>query len=305
LFAIRIAIVAVAAVAAQSTSALRPDPAQKCSTCDEWNRPLEPFRVFGNTYYVGVDGLSAVLVTSDAGHVLLDGALAQSAPLIDGNIRKLGFKTEDIRLILNSHAHFDHAAGIPALQRVSGATVAASESGARALEQGFPTPDDPQYESGTKLKFAPTRNVRVFSDGEVLRVGPLAITAHLTPGHTPGSTTFTWRSCEGATCVNVVYADSLNAVSDDNGFRFTGDGRRPSLIDSFRRSIALVERLPCDVLLTVHPGFAALSDKAARHKKNPGINPFIETNACRTYAADSRKRLEARVASEKGAPRRD
>jgi metallo-beta-lactamase class B len=127
---------------------LKPDPPTKCGPCDEWNRPLDPFRVYGNTFFVGTAGLTAILVTSDAGHILLDAGLPQTAPVIDANIRKLGFKTEDIRLIVNSHAHFDHAGGIAALQRFSGATVAAGEAGARALRQGAPTPDDPQPTSG-------------------------------------------------------------------------------------------------------------------------------------------------------------
>ena len=278
---------------------MKPDPPVKCDACNEWNAPHEPFRIFGNTYYVGVAGLSAVLITSDAGLILLDGALPQSAALIDANIRALGFKTEDIRLILNSHAHFDHGGGIAALQRASGATAAASAPGARALEQGYPTSDDPQYESGRKwLLVAPVKGVRVVKDGEVLRAGDLAVTAHLTPGHTPGSTTWTWRSCEGTRCLDIVYADSLNAVSDD-GFRFTGDGTRASLVPSFERSITTVEQLPCDVLIAVHPAFSDLDGKLARRKKEPGTNPFIDSNACRAYAAGARTRLAERVLQEK------
>ena len=138
--------------------------------------------MFGNTYYVGVKGLSAVLITSDGGLILLDGALPQSAAVIDENIRKVGFRTADIKLILNSHAHYDHAGGIAALQRASGAVVAASPSGARALEQGGPTADDPQFVLAGK--FPAVAKVRIVGDGEVLRVGNLAVTAHLTRPYT-------------------------------------------------------------------------------------------------------------------------
>src|SRR5262249_52001989 len=155
-----------------------------------------------------------------------------------------------IRLIVNSHAHFDHAGGIAALQRASGAVVAASAAGARALERGEPLPEDPQYGFGRKsTEFPAVARVRVAADGETLRVGDLALTAHHTQGHTPGSTTWTWRSCEGTHCLDLVYADSLNAVSSP-GFRFTD---HPELIEQFRRSIAKVKSLPCDVLLSVHP----------------------------------------------------
>ena len=180
-------------------AALRPDPPNVCSSCDEWNQPREPFRVFGNTYYVGTDGLSAMLITSDQGHILLDGGLAQSAPLIAANIHKLGFKIEDVKFITNSHAHYDHAAGIAALQRASGATVVASASGAQALASGSATPDDPQAGFGRDANaFPAVKNVRVVTDGEVVRVGPIAIEMHDTAGHTPGSTTWTWQSCESS-----------------------------------------------------------------------------------------------------------
>ena len=164
------------------------DPPHKCSDCETWNKPREPFRVFANTYYVGTDGLSALLIAGDAGHVLLDGGLTQSAPLIDASIRKLGFRTEDIKLIVVSHGHFDHAGGVAALQRASGAVVAASESTAEALGRGENTPDDPQFGFGRAFNGFPTvAKVRVAADGEVLKVGRLALTVHLIPGHAPGS----------------------------------------------------------------------------------------------------------------------
>jgi metallo-beta-lactamase class B len=264
----------------QAQSTLRPDPPTVCDSCEAWNARKEPSRVFGNTYSVGTAGLGAILITSPGGHILLDGGLPQSAALIDENIRKVGFRTEDVRLIVNSHAHYDHAGGIAALQRASGAAVAASAAGARALERGEPTADDPQFAFGPAMnRFPGLKNVRVVQDGEVLRVGDLAVTAHLTPGHTPGSTTWTWRACEGAMCKNIVYADSLNAVSAP-AFRFTGDATHPSRIEEFRRSIAKIRALPCDVLLTVHPTFAV-------------------GKTCQAYADDAHRRLEQRIAQEK------
>jgi metallo-beta-lactamase class B len=265
---------------AQVPSRLKPDPPNLCPDCEAWNALKEPSRVFGNTYSVGTVGLGSILITSDDGHILLDGGLPQSAPLIDGHIRKLGFRTEDVRLIVNSHAHYDHAGGIAAIQRATGAVVAASPSGAKALESGEPTADDPQFGFGPEQnRFPAVPNVRVVKDGEVVRIGDLAVTVHLTPGHTPGSTSWTWRSCEGATCKNIVYADSLNAVSAP-GFRFTGDTSTTSRVDEFRRSIAKVRALPCDVLLTVHPSYTT-------------------AKTCEAYADEALKRLEQRIADEK------
>ena len=286
-----------------SATPLLPDPPIACDSCAEWNAPRAPFRLFGNTYYVGVSGLSAILIVSDKGHILLDGGLPQSARLIDDNIRALGFRTEEVRLIVNSHAHFDHAGGLAALQRRSGAQVAASAAGAQALAAGEPTADDPQHGFGHQANaFPPLPQVRSVHDGEVLRVGALAITAHLTPGHTPGSTTWTWRSCEGSRCLDVVYADSLNPVAAP-GYRFCGGGQSSGTADLFRQSIAKVAALPCDLVISVHPGFTDLERKEKERAASPhGPDPFIDARGCRRYAQDAARRLDARLTEERAAP---
>jgi metallo-beta-lactamase class B len=274
------------------------DPPIKCDSCAEWNQPREPFQVFGNTYYVGVAGLSAVLITSDAGLILVDGALPQSVPLIDTGIRKLGFNTGDIKLILNGHTHYDHAGGLNALQRFTGARVATGSAGVRALEQGKPTRDDPQV-GFSDNGFPPVKNVVGVTDGEVLRVGDLAVTAHATPGHTPGGTTWSWRSCEGTRCLAVVYADSLSAVAAP-GYRFTGDAIHPSIVESFRRSITRFSELPCDIMIGAHPFVGDLDGKFKRRAQEPGgPNPFIDAGACRALAAEAMKGLDERIAEEK------
>jgi metallo-beta-lactamase class B len=288
---------------AQSARKIVPDAPTKCSDCDAWNAPQEPFRLFGNSYYVGVAGLSSVLITSPEGLILLDGGLPQSAAIIDEHIRALGFDPAQVHIIGSSHAHYDHAGGIAALQRATGATVVASASGKKALETGLPTEDDPQLGFGAEMAFPPVKNVRVVADREVVRVGPLAVTANYTPGHTPGAITWSWQSCEGARCVNLVYADSLSPVSAP-GFRFSGDAKTPSIEASFRRSIDTVEQLPCDVLVTVHPAFVGIAKKLARRKEAPDTNPFIDANSCRAYAASLRKNLDARVAEERKAPQK-
>ena len=276
--------------------AFKSDPPHKCDSCDEWNKPREPFKIFGNTYFVGTDGLSAILIAGDAGLVLLDGGLEQSAALIDANIRKLGFKTEDVKLIVNSHGHYDHAGGIAALQRASGATVAASPSGSDALRRGENTTDDPQYGFGKAFNgFPAVKNVKVIKDSEVLRVGSIAITANFTPGHTPGSTTWTWRSCEGPECLNIVYADSISAVSAP-GFKFTA---QPSLVAQMRRSITRVGELPCDIVVSTHPSATNLDDKIKRREAQKGVpDPFVD-HGCKALAATAMKGLEARIAEEK------
>jgi metallo-beta-lactamase class B len=272
------------------------DPPHKCGDCDEWNKPREPFKIFGNTYFVGTDGLSAILVVGKEGSILLDGGLEQSAALIDANIRKLGFKTTDVKWIVNSHGHYDHAGGIAALQRASGATVAASPSGADALRRGENTTDDPQYGFGkAENGFPPVKNVKVIKDNEVIGVGDISIVAHFTPGHTPGSTTWTWRSCEGSRCLNIVYADSISAISAP-GFRFTD---KPEVVSAFRRSISRLAELPCDIVVSTHPSATRLDDKIKRRAaQKDGPDPFVD-QGCKALAAAAMKGLEARIAEEK------
>lgn len=268
------------APSAQGAATFTADTPKICDSCEEWNRDKAGSRVFGNTYSVGPEGLSAVLITSPQGHILLDGALPQSAPLIDRNIRALGFRTEDVKYILTSHGHYDHVGGVAALQRASGARVVGSASTAKALGAGTNTEDDPQFGFGREANaFPPVRNVQVVKDGEVIRVGPLAVTAHLTPGHTPGATTWSWRACEGQTCKDIVYADSMSAVSAP-GFRFSAD---PQRVATFRRSIETLAALPCDVLIALHPQFAI-------------------GKTCKTFADSARERLDQRLADERKSP---
>ena len=296
---VRVAVIALLLGFGQGSSTLVPDPPRVCDPCADWNVPHDPYKVFGNTYYVGTKGLSSVLITDDAGYVLIDGGLPQTAPLIEANIRKLGFDTKKIRLILNSHAHADHAAGIAAIQRYTGASVAATAPAARALKAGEPTADDPQNGFGHQFNaFPAVANVRTIADGETLHVGGIAITAHLTPGHTPGSTTWAWQSCEGSRCLNMVYADSLTPVSAP-GFRYTGDKTHKSIVDAFRRSLRMVGDLPCDILMTPHPDASDLDGRLARRDAQKQADAFVDPQACRAYAAQAMKRLDERIAQEK------
>ncbi len=275
------------------------DPAHACDPCAEWAKPREPFNIWGNTWFVG-GGVSSILITSDKGHVLIDGGLTQSAASIAANIRKLGFKLEDVKLILNSHTHYDHAGGIAALQRASGAEVAASPESRKALERGGPMEDDPQFAFGPAANnFPPVANVRVVRNGETLRVGDLAITAHFTPGHTPGGTTWTWTSCDHGDCQSLVYADSLNSVSAP-GFRFSGDAKHPSRVEQFEKSIDTVARLDCGILLAPHPELFKLDEKLAA-RASGATRVFNVQDECRSYADGARERLQKRLAEEAAA----
>jgi metallo-beta-lactamase class B len=284
-----LALTSTVAAAQTDDPLTRGYPAADCPSCAGWNEPQAPVQLHGNTYYVGTRALTALLITSPQGHVLIDGALPNSAPLILANVRALGFDVRDIRLILNSHVHFDHSGGIAALQRASGARVAASEPSAPVLERGTSMPGDPQH--GILLDFPAVRDVQRFADGETLRVGPIAVTARLTPGHTPGGTSWTWRSCDGAECVDFVYADSQTPISAD-GYRYSDN---PAVVASFGRGHAVLETLSCDILVTPHPSASNLWERLER-----GPAGLVDRDACKRYAATARQALQRRLQAERG-----
>jgi metallo-beta-lactamase class B len=263
-----------------------------CPSCKTWNQPQEPFKIYGNTYYVGTHGLSSILITSSAGHLLIDGALPESVEQIRDHIRALGFRIEDVKLIVNSHVHFDHAGGIAALQHWSHARVAASQWSANVLRKGGVAKGDPQY--GLLPDIAKVRDVERIDDEEVLRVGEVEITTHLTPGHTPGGTSWTWKSCEHEQCLNLVYADSLTAVSAPD-FKFAS---HPDALRGFEKSFAFLERTPCDILITPHPDVSGLWSRLERRNQGAKPDPMVDRTACRNLADNGREQLRKRVQSE-------
>lgn len=266
-----------------------------CSNCAAWNTPQAPFRIYGDTYYVGPHGLSAILIVSKEGDVLIDGALPESAGLIVANIRSLGFRIEDVKLIVNSHVHFDHAGGIAELQRLSGATVVANPWSAEVLIHGGVARDDPQY--GSIRPVAPVAHVKTLHDGEELRVGKISLTAHFTPGHTRGGTSWTWMSCQDDRCANMVYADSVTAVSAD-GFKFINNSVYPNAVRDFEASFAFFDTVPCDVLITPHPEASALWGRLDKRSAGVRPDPMIDGSQCRQLAQSGREQLKKRLASE-------
>ena len=295
--------VAVAGIVANGPSRLRAQArepsaagysAVQCPSCAEWNKPTPPVRLFGNTYYVGTRGLGAILITSSQGHVLIDGGLPESAPLIQASIRSLGLRVEDIKLILNSHPHYDHAGGIAAVEHASGAIVAASPSAAAVMRHGWSGPDDPQY--GVALPYPPVDSVRVIADGDTLRAGAVTVTAHFTPGHTPGGTSWSWRSCENGQCLDFVYADSQTPISA-NGFSFTRSASYPTAMADFERGFAVLDGLRCDVLLTPHPRASQLWERLAARDRGE-LDALRRADGCRRYVAAAREALDERVIAE-------
>lgn len=282
----------LALLCAAAVSAQTPPPPIVCKADAGWNDPATPRHVYGNVWYVGTCGITALLVTSDSGHVLIDAATEQAAPQIAANIRTLGFRITDVKLMLATHAHLDHAGGFAALQRESGATVVSRGLDAAAIERGKGDRTDPQFLSIDG--FPAAKQVRRVSDGESVKLGPLAFMAQATPGHTPGSTSWTWDSCENGRCLHFVYADSVSAISDDV-YRYTDEAQHPGVVAAFRKSLARLAELPCDVLLTPHPGVSSMFARIG-----PGATqPLSDPHACRALAAQAGETLDKRIAKEK------
>jgi metallo-beta-lactamase class B len=264
----------------EQTPVADPNTPIHCSSCDDWNAEVAPARIHGNTFYVGPKGASSVAVVTTGGIVLLDVPLPQSVPVIAAHLAALGLRVDDVTAILTSHGHFDHVGGVAAMAQRTGAAVYASDATADALRRGGPVPDDPQYDYHGD--FPALASARVVRDGRPVTIGGVAFTPHLTPGHTPGATTWTWKACDASDrCLDMVYADSLTSISADD-FKFTA---MPGRVDAFARSIETVAALPCDAMISVHQDWK---------------RSFIAPGLCAAYASDARAKLRDCIAKERG-----
>ena len=262
----------------------------QCENKDGWSDPAPPIRLFANVYDVGTCGIVVLLIVSDEGHILVDSGPADAARLVVANIRELAFATEDVEWIVTSHEHYDHVGGVAELQAVTGARLAASAAAKRALETGVVDAADPQ--AGLHDPFPAIRVDRVLRDGDELAVGPLRLTMHTTPGHAPGSTSWTWQSCDARDCPRIAYVDSVTAVSADD-YRFSD---HPDYVATFRRSLDRIEAIECDFVITPHPGVSQLYERLA------GDAPLFDDFACTHYARWGREQLAARLAREASGP---
>lgn len=291
-----LALLVLAGCAPQTQSAAPAAPAptgkaiaEACAAREGWSDPAPPAKIFGNSYYVGTCGITAILIDAPGGLVLIDGATEEAAPSILANIRALGFDPKNVRTLLATHEHLDHVGGLKTLQDATGAKVFARREAVATLTSGEPAAIDPQRGAIPPFKGVTVSNE--LRDGEALPIADIGLTLHATPGHTPGSTSWTWKSCEGTDCRTIAYVDSLSAVSADS-YRFSD---HPDYVAMLRATFAKVPTLPCDILITPHPG---ASNLFARLK---GDAPLVDANGCRTYAEGAAKRLDERLAKEAAA----
>lgn len=279
-------ILAAAVLASPASNPAMEAWAERCERWDDWSRPAEPFRVYGNTYHVGTCGIAVFLVAGEEGHIVIDGGSNDGGPMVAANIEALGFRVEDIEILLHTHEHFDHVGGLSDLQQRSGAKVIASPLAAPVLATGEDAKDDPQF--GMHEPFAPVDVSGTVADGETVRLGSLALTAIATPGHTPGALSWRWRSCENDACRDLVLMDSLSAVSADS-YLFS---EHPDYVARYRAGLAKLAALPCDIALTPHP---SSSDMLRRVQATGSLE---DPEGCRVFVAKTSASLDARLAKE-------
>lgn len=278
--------------AASPPAVIEPRPthpwANVCVDWDEWDKPGPAFRVYGNTYYIGTCGIASILIISDEGHVLIDSGTETGAEIVLANIRSLGFDPRDVKLLLNSHEHFDHVGGMAKLQEETGAEIVTSLVGAQVMLSGEAHPEDPQFGMHDPMSRVESALVHSNSKAQSL-LDRFNISPIPTPGHTPGAMSWTWRSCEAGECRTVVYADSLSAVSSDD-YRFVDHA---DYLRDYFASLQRVGDARCDILLTPHPSASQMRG----HLQGGGLYEKW-AHDCNGYMQQQREGLLARLAKE-------
>ncbi len=262
---------------------------------ERWQKmthPVEPFRIIGNLYYVGASSVTSFLIVTGEGHILIDGGFEETAPLIEASIEKLGFRLEDVEILLSSHGHFDHAGGLARLKEASGARFLASELEAPILERGGLGDDL----LGDEAPFPKVEVDRRLKDGEVVELGGARLTAHVTAGHTRGCTSWAFEVQEGDRSYLAVSICSLSVLP---GMKFAEPATYPGIAADFERSFERLESLPCEVFLASHAGFFDLSGKREK-AAGSGAHPFVDPEGYKRYIERARERFREAVAKEGG-----
>jgi len=266
----------------------------QASASGPMNQPAEPYRILGNLYYVGASDVTSFLIATPAGLILIDGGFAETVPMIRESVRKLGFKMEDVKILLNSHAHFDHAGGLAAIKKQTGALLAASAADAVLLANG----GRGDHLFGDQYPYEAVKADRTLSDGDQVTLGGTTLTAHLTPGHTKGCTTWTMKAVEGDKSYDVVFFCSTSVLA---GVSLTNNVKYPNVAADFEQTFRTLRGLPCDVFLGSHAGFYDGLGKAKRLREGARPNPFIDPAGYKAYLDRSEQAFRERLAAEKKA----
>jgi metallo-beta-lactamase class B len=270
-------------------------PAQNSS---DWTEPLAPFKIAGNLYYVGSRGLANYLITTPKGHILINSDLEENVPLIRASVEKLGFKFTDIKILLISHAHWDHNAASDTIKRLTGAKYMVMDADVAVVESGGKV--DFQYGNDPQSLYKPTKVDRSLHDGDEVELGGAVLVAHLTPGHTKGCTTWTMKVQEGGKTYDVVIIGSPNV---NPGYRLVNNTAYPQIAEDYEKMFRVLKSLPCDIFLGAHGSYYGLETKYARLKQE-GLAVFVDPEGYRKYVEDKEQEFKAELAKQRAAPQR-
>jgi metallo-beta-lactamase class B len=261
--------------------------AAACEAWDDWDKPAPPFRIYGETYHVGTCGISAILVASPEGHLLIDTGTRAGSELVAANIEALRFSIADVRYLTHTQEHGDHIGGMAHLKALTGARMIASPRAESVFETGYLNRDDPQYEPGEPMPRVQVDGL--IANGEALEVGGRSVVAHFTPGHSPGSITWRWEECEDSQCLTLLFTDGLGPFSAE-GYRWSD---HPDYLAGYRASVDWLASMPVDICLAAHPSQMRLIERIES-------GSLVDAARCRENAAFTRERIEIIVADERG-----
>ena len=259
----------------------------------DWKEPFPPHRIIGNLYYVGSKGLASYLITTPQGHILINSNLESSAPQIKQSVEKLGFKFSDVKILLISHAHWDHDAGSARIKQLTGAKYMVMEGDVPVVESGGKA--DFQYGNMASNLYPPAKVDRVLHDGDEVKLGDTVLVAHLTPGHTKGCTTWTMEAQENGKSYDVVIVGSPNV---NPGYKLKNNAAYPQIVQDYERMFRVLKALPCDIFLGAHGAYYGMEEKFARLKQG-GANPFIDSEGYKKFVAEKELEFQAELKRQK------
>lgn len=261
----------------------------------DWTEPLPPFRIAGNLYYVGSKGLANYLITTPQGNILINSGLEANVPMISASIEKLGFHFKDTKILLISHAHFDHDAGSATIKQLTGARYMVMDADVPVVESGGKA--DFQYGNDRSFLYKPTKVDRVLHDGDKVTLGGTVLVAHLTPGHTKGCTTWTMRVTDGGKTYDVVIVGSPNV---NPGYKLVNNAAYPQIAADYERMFRVLKSLPCDIFLGAHGSYFDLEAKYPRLKTAAAgaANPFVDPNGHKAYVAEREQAFLTELAKQ-------
>ena len=261
----------------------------------DWTNPFPPYRIIGNIYYVGSQGLASYLIATPQGNILINSNLEKSVPMIRESVEKLGFKFSDAKILLISHAHWDHCAGSAAVKELTGAKYMVMDADVPEIQAGGK--GNFLYGDSPTSRYQPTKVDRILHDGDEVQLGGTVLVAHLTPGHTKGTTTWTMKIVDAGKTYNVVIVGSPNVNA---GYKLVNNALYPQIASDYERMFRVLKSLPCDIFLGAHGSYYGMEAKYARMKEG-GPNPFIDPEGYKSYVAEREETFRAEWAKQKAA----